>query len=982
MKLWLTLLPLTLGNVVFHQSKNTFPLYEGNDVEVYVDPKDWPGVIRAGDDLVKDFERVTGEQAYSLANLTLTNTLEAYCHSDASIVIGTIGKSSVIQSLIDNHDLDVTPIEGGWESYIIQYIEDCNTLVIAGSDKRGTIYGIYSISEQIGVSPWYYWSDVAVPHREEIYFNVSAPVIQGEPSVKYRGFFLNDEEPALSSWVTKNFPEGEYTHYTHEFYWTIFELLLRLKANTLWPAMWKSMFGLDDDTNQYWADYYGIVMSTSHTEPLQRATEEWTVKGNGSWDYTTNKDNILDFWREGIRRGKDYEGLWVDGMRGLGDNPISQDVEIDLIEEVIAEQRNLLQEGFGDDVNITDIPQVWCLYKEVQTYYEEGMEVPDDIILLWVDDNWGNIRRLPQGDEMNRTGGAGVYYHFDYVGDPRDYKWINTISLARTWEQHNLAYNKNATDFWVVNVGDMKALEIPITYYFDIAYDFPRWGQPNQILDWTTYWVDKQFGSFVNESVVDEIADIIDMYGFLASKVKYELLNTTTYSLINYNEAETVLSQWKDLSDRAWAVYNESSEEIQPSFFELVLHPCHAGYIVHDIIISAGKNELYIEQRRNQANYLADHVRAKFKEDKQWRDTWDELLDGKWEHMMDQPHLGYSYWQQPMRNAMPFIGEILLEDESLSGSAGLAIDGSNGSIPGDNQYNGGTYNNNTLILPQQDPYSGKTWIEVFNRGTLDFDFEILPWNDFVNVTPSTGKLSASNESIWNSLKLDVTVDWDKADEGWSLQYMNFTTNVSSNFYIVPSYIYLPINNTKVPEDTKDVFVESNGHISIEAHHFTGNQSQNDTYYVALNRFGLTDSGVTLFPVNADSQVADEDSSFLEYDFYSFTGSNVSNISVILSPSLNINPFKPLKYAIAIDDEEPKELQVYFDNTEPTAYPKGWEGAVARNSWVRTTMHDISSGHHTLKLWALEPNIVVQKIIVDFGGVKPSHFGPPESYFLE
>ncbi|EGV66063.1 hypothetical protein PSN45_003115 [Yamadazyma tenuis] len=971
-------LSIVTASIVFEEYDETIPIYTNASTSRLVfDPADWPGVIRAAHDLRKDFEAVTGKKALQVAN----DTLE-YCSKSPTIIIGTIGNSSIIDNLVKNNLIDIRAIEHKWESYIITHIKGCNTVVVAGSDKRGTIFGIYTISGMIGVSPWYFWADVPIESHSSVYFNTSAPIVSGEPSVKYRGIFINDEEPSLSTWVNRNFDQGNYTHYVHEFYFKVFELLLRQKANLLWPAMWKAMFGLDDGLNQYWADYYGIVMSTSHTEPLQRASNEWLYEGEGSWDYTTNEKNITEYWKDGIARGKAYEGVWVEGMRGLGDTAMSDGVESALLEKIIAHQRDLLVEGFGEGTNISTIPQVWCLYKEVQSYYQKGMSVPDDIILLWVDDNWGNIRRLPQGDETSRSGGAGIYYHFDYVGDPRNYKWINTVSLTRTWEQMHMAYERQAREFWVVNVGDLKGLEVPIAYFLDLAYDYDQWGQVNKVPTWTRKWAEQQFGEFAPDIVIDEISDIVEEYSFLAGRLKYELLDRDTYTLLNYNEAQMVLDTWKTLSDRAWNVYNNSlSKAAKPAFFEMILHPCHAGYIVHDLHITAGKNDLYTSQQRNQASSSADHVKEAFQDDFNWKKKWDALLDGKWKNMMDQPHLSYSYWQNPMRDVMPAVSEILLETEAMSGSGGLTIDGALGVVPGDDVHNGATYNNNTLIFPELNPYSGNTWIEVFSRGYEDFEFKVTPWNDYVSVTPSSGIINASNQSLWNSIFLNVSVDWDQVDDGFHLEFLNFTTNSSTYFYTIPTILNLPINKTENVTSFTG-YIESQGYVSIEAEHTTANISQNDTYFLTIPRFGRTLSGVTLYPINSESQVATEDASYLEYDFYAFSGSNVTNVTLIFSPSLNVNPFRPLRYGVAVDDDEPEDIQIYEDNTDPTAYPVGWEEAVAANAWTRNTTHDVDAGPHTLKVWLLEPGVVLQKIVIDFGGARPSYLGPPESYFLE
>ncbi len=361
-----------------------FPLVHHQSVAaVYVDPSDFPGVARAADALCGDLARVTG------------STPSRALGGRATIIAGTVGKNAIVDRLIRERRIDVSGIAGKWESFLIQIVPHPeagvdSALVIAGSDKRGTIYGIYDLSEQIGVSPWYFWADVPVVHRDALYVRPGR-YVEGEPAVKYRGIFLNDEAPALSGWV-----KATYGNYTHEFYERVFELLLRLKANYLWPAMWNNAFNEDDPLNPKLADEYGIVMGTSHHEPMLRAQQEWKRHGTGPWDYARNEDVLRAFWEEGVRRNKDYESIITLGMRGDGDMPMSRESNTALLERIVADQRKIISSEVNPDVS--KVPQDWALYKEVQEYYEKGMRVPDDVTLLWCDDNWGNIRRLPTAE--------------------------------------------------------------------------------------------------------------------------------------------------------------------------------------------------------------------------------------------------------------------------------------------------------------------------------------------------------------------------------------------------------------------------------------------------------------------------------------------------------------------------------------------------------------------------------------------------------
>lgn len=440
--------------------------WENGPGSIYIDGKDWPGVIRAGQDLADDFGRVVGENG--LKKEVVNGTTIPSDGSPGIIVAGTIGKSRLIDTLVENEKIDVSQTEGKWEAFQTQLVSNpfegvAQALVISGSDKRGTIYGLYDISEQIGVSPWYWWADVASDQHDEI-FAMAKTKIQGSPSVKYRGFFLNDEQPALTNWVNDNYPKSEYgPGFNSDFYATVFELLLRLRANYIWPTMWDSMVGVDDELTLPLADMYGIVMGTSHTEPLMTPTKEQTLFLEGEWNWETNEEEIYDFLKERVERSKDYETIYTMGMRGLGDTA-SPTITAEMLEEIVDAQQQILSEVFNTS-DVSDIPQMWCVYKEVGEYFEDGMEVPDDITILWPDDNWGNAQRLPLDDEVDRASGAGLYYHFDYVGDPRNYKWINTISLQKTWEQLRLTYERKAREIWIVNVGDLKPLVCYLLYY-------------------------------------------------------------------------------------------------------------------------------------------------------------------------------------------------------------------------------------------------------------------------------------------------------------------------------------------------------------------------------------------------------------------------------------------------------------------------------------------------------------------------------------
>ena len=468
--------------ITTEKSEGAFTLSEaGKSSPLFVGSEDYPGVMLVAKLLQTDIRNVTNAEP-SLSKISSDKIPEA----KEIVLIGTLGKNSLIDQLVEDKKLDVKDIEGKWETFLIQVVKNPfpnvdHALVITGSDKRGTIYGMFDLSEKMGVSPWYWWADVPIKKKDNVYV-LPVGYTTGEPKVKYRGIFLNDEAPALSGWAKEKFGG-----LNHEFYEHVFELILRLKGNYLWPAMWDNNFDDDDSLNQKLADEYGVVMGTSHHEPMMRSWKEWQKYGHGDWNYQTNDSTLREYWREGIERMNSYESIVTLGMRGNGDEAMSQTSNIGLLERIISDQRKILADVTGKDV--TTIPQVWALYKEVQEYYDKGMRVPDDVTLLLCDDNWGNIRKLPKLTAKPRKGGYGIYYHFDYVGGPRNYKWLNTNQIERTWEQMRLAYEYGAERIWIVNVGDLKPMEFPISFFLDYAWN-PEKYSAESLPEYYKSWAD------------------------------------------------------------------------------------------------------------------------------------------------------------------------------------------------------------------------------------------------------------------------------------------------------------------------------------------------------------------------------------------------------------------------------------------------------------------------------------------------------------
>ena len=933
---------LALGQPAYVEhapSKGSFAIADhGMPATICVDADDFPGVIRAARDLRDDIQRVTGHAPPMSVGST--------CAASHAIIIGTLEKSGLLSALARDKKIDTAPISGKWESFFTQVVSRpepgvAQALVIAGSDKRGAIYGIYDLSEQIGVSPWYWWADVPVRHSDAL-FAKPGLFVQGPPAVKYRGIFLNDEAPSLSGWVHEKFG-----NYNHLFYEKVFELILRLKGNYLWPAMWNNAFNEDDPLNPKLADEYGIVMGTSHHEPMLRAQQEWKRHGTGPWDYSRNPEILRKFWTEGIERNKDYESIVTLGMRGDGDMPMSATANIDLLEKIVADQRKILAEHMNPD--LTKIPQDWALYKEVQEYYEKGMRVPDDVTLLWSDDNWGNVRRVPTAEERKRTGGAGVYYHVDYVGDPRSYKWLNTVPITKVWEQMNLAYRYGADRIWILNVGDLKPMEFPIEFFLSLAWNPDRWSK-NNLQEFGRLWAAREFGP----EHAAEIADIVAKYTKFNGRRKPELLEPGTFSLVHYHEAERVSGEFNAAAAQARRIYKLLPKESSDAFYELVLYPTEACANLTEMYVTVGRNRLYAKQRRGSTNELAAKARALFQKDADLSAYYNHTLaGGKWDHMMDQTHIGYTYWNQPSKNAMPEVAELDVPEAS---GLGVALEGSADSWPG---------SSSTAALAEFDIFNRQSrTIDVFNRGRAPFTYSIKRSAPWILLSVDHGRVGADQH-------ISVSIDWNRVPAGKSVGSLAISRNNSAESVTVNLSAFHPPS----PEPSSDSgFVEANGYVSIEAEHYAGNRDAGPVRWGRIGDYGRTLSSMTIFPVTAASVAPPENAPLLEYRMYLFD-SGKAEVQCILAPTLNFVPGRGLRFALSFDDQPPQIIDALAHNST-----EDWSEAVKDSVlMVKTDFTLEKPGYHTLKVWMVDPGIVLQKIIVDLGGLQDSYLGPPESF---
>ena len=713
---------------------------------------------------------------------------------EATILVGTLGKNADIDRL------KLADLKGKREKFIITTVD--NQIVIAGSDRRGTIYGIYELSRQLGVSPWYYWADVPVEKHAEAYI-IRGTYTDGEPAVEFRGIFLNDEAPCLTSWVKNTFG----TNYgDHHFYEKVFELILRLKGNMMWPAMWGWAFYADDPENGKTADKMGVMMGTSHHEPMARNHQEYARHRRewGAWNYETNQQKLDQFFREGIERMKGTEDIVTIGMRGDGDEAMSDKADTKLMERIIDNQRKIIKEVTGKPANKTT--QVWALYKEVQDYYDAGLRVPDDVMILISDDNWGDIRRVPITDkERAHKGGWGIYYHVDYVGAPRNSKWLNVTQTQQMFEQLSLAYDFGIQRMWILNVGDLKPMEYPITLFMDMAWNPKEYTQQN-ITDHTY----KFFRSMFSDAIAEEAASIYNQNCQYMARVTPEMLDAKTYN-IETGEWKQVADEYQRLETRALRLFADIPQEAQDAYRQLILFPVQAMANLYDMYYAQAMNLYLAERNSPDANEWAQRVSECFKRDSLLCSYYNKVMSqGKWDGMMTQKHIGYRTWNDNFRRDMlPTTKKV--EAKELGGCVFSPSDGYvsmeaehffASKADGDTQWSVYPYYGRTRSAVALTPYT-----KPVGNASLSYRFS-LPKD-----APKTVKVHVIVKSTLDFLNVggfEYTVSMDGSEP----QTVNFNKTLVdrqpymySEFYptiarrIVEKVVELPVSQTDVHELT-------------------------------------------------------------------------------------------------------------------------------------------------------------------------------------
>lgn len=961
-----------LSNVpqyVLHESApGAFRLAAGGTAaSILVSGEDWQGVVRAASDLGQDIGRVTG---------TAAQVVKADTPRQGSIIVGTIGKSPLIDGLVKAGKLDVDGVRGQWESFVIETVD--GSLVVAGSDKRGTIYGIYDISEKIGVSPWYWWADVQ-PRKSASLYVKNGRYVQPSPKVKYRGIFINDEWPSFGGWATAKFGWLNAKMHAH-----LFELLLRLKANFFWPAMWATAFNEDDPKNPELADMYGIVMGTSHHEPMMRAHKEYTRRRGevGEWNYATNKARLDSFFTAGLRRNKAYDNIITIGMRGDGDVAMSDGGDQEnmrVLADVVKGQREIIRNVYGCDPS--EVPQLWAIFTEVQRYYDKGFTVPDDVLLLFCDNNWGYLRRTGSKKELNRKGGMGLYYHIDMNGGPWNDRWVTTTTAPKLREQLHLAYRTGIDDLWIINVGDLKPKEMPIDFIMRYAWnpDLIKTGCEQAYL---TEWAAQCFG----DDLSADVADIVARYTKYNLWRKAEVQVPGIFSIANHREADRVDSLWLSLEEKAEAVRRQVPGESLDAYYQLVYYPAVASSGVARMYNAVARNRAFARQGRPQAAAWQQLAESLFERDRRLTAYYnDTLAGGKWKNMMQDKHIGYTKWSMPDDNILPRMKAV------------TPVEGAQMGVVAEGNEHADNYNS-ALALPVFDSMLDQNYyIDVFNRGTAGFQFTATCSEPWVKLSESKASIDGAD----GERRILVSIDWSKAKTGCN----EATVTLEGGGKAVD--VAVKAVKGDAPEIKGRFFGNLSGaEFSVPAHMFSRNltgEGQSWTLLPGLGRGeGCMGAGDVCRQAGGDLT---SNRPTLEYQML-LPDTNVVTLCICILPVQDVQPERGLRLAVQIDGQKPvvldarqgfvdtfaeytKENLALSPNLKPlpevektiilTGYGQERRNEVFDNMrWLTARLPVAGGGLHTLKIMMVDPEVVLERIIVNPDNAHPSYFGAPET----
>lgn len=930
-------------------------LYDASDAAV---------VKRAAELFAADVEAVTGRRP---------QVTSATGETGPAVIVGTVGGSALIRRLSEAGKIDTAPLEGAWERYMIQTVANPlpgirTALVIAGSDRRGAAYGLFTLSELIGVSPWYWWADVPVKKHAALHVD-APPTYSQTPSVRYRGIFLNDEDWGLTPWASQTF-EPERGNIGPRTYAKVCELLLRLKANYLAPAMHPVSTSFNQiPENKLVADTFAIVMGSTHCEPLLLNTaSEWDTQTMGPWNYDKNKEGINRVLTQRVRENSPYENVYTLALRGLHDGAMSTTLpmheKVRMLQQALLDQRRILAENI--DRPVETVPQAFTPYKEVLEIYSNGLELPDDITIVWPDDNYGYMKRLSGVREQRRTGRSGVYYHVSYLGVPHSYLWFSTTPPSLMYEELRKAYDTTADRLWLVNCGDLKGSEMQVSLFLDMAWDIGRFTADN-VVSYPARWLAGIFG----EAYYDRLEAMTREHLRLAfpRKPEYmgwgyhwnrfdhncEQLTDTDFSFTNYDEAQRRLEAYRQLGARAEALLHEIGDEARPAFYQLVYYPLRGAELMNRMTLGGQRNRWYARQGRAATNAVRDEVQRCYDSLQVITRGYNSLLGGKWNHMMSM--------RQNYDGVSSYFNLPHLATHDAAGAPRLALQVAGEDVTGARAFH---------ALPAFDNYLRRTYpVEIYNRGGGTLAWTAHASEPWVVLSKSAGK-TADEERI------TVGIDWEKAPSGNAVPaQIVFRAGEQSEKVLVSLF------NPTAPSraELRGIYVENNGCVSIPAAGCHRVRENDRIKITVVEDLGIEGPALQLGDPTAPLQIfRSRDVPCAEYDFYAFDAGSVDVYTYVLPTfplhadrdfRIGENTNTDTKYSVQIDDGA-----LATPSSSHVEYSQVWFESVLRNCAVnKSTLHIDKPGRHTLRIRVGDPGIVLQKIVLDFGGMKRSYLGP-------
>lgn len=946
----------------------------GKGLWFYVEEEAYSGVRKIADKVREDIRRVTDAMPACINK----EDLEKLNEKVDLVIYGTVDHSPMLEQFESNGLIDLNVVRGKREVFMLQIVNSPkkgirNALVITGSDKRGTIYGLFQLSELIGVSPLVDWSGVLPCKINEIILDGSCHMVSKEPSVKYRGIFINDEWPAFGNWAEKNFGGINAKCYEH-----VFELLLRHKANYMWPAMWGSNFSLDGPglKSAELADELGIVMSTSHHEPCMRAGAEYgKVRGNDSiygdaWDFLSNKEGIIKFWDDGLKRNRIFENVITMGMRGENDTAIMKNANLEenirLIRDVLHEQNRLIRENIN--TNLDKVPRQIVLFTEVEGFFYGNEETPgligdpelEGVTLMLSDNNHGYTRTLPNEKMRNHKGGYGMYYHIDMHGGAHSYQWVGSTYIPKVWEQVSMAYDYGVKEIWVVNVGDIGTQEFAISYFLDLAYDIDTLGSkhPNNTVEYTQKWVEKQFKGAFEKKELEDIALIIEKYTLMCERRKHEIMNDKVYHPVHFGEAENLLNESNWVIKRCEELKEKCLEYIYPAFYELIFYPAVGTANLMKTWVLASRNLLYAKQNRIEANILADDISSCINFDRYITEELHTLNNHRFYGFGLSEHFGFTRWCED-DNKYPL--RIYVEPANSPRMIVAKTDSDNYNIG--KHWIGNQMKFSDFLRPDINCF--ELDIACGSKGAIHYNISTeCPWLYF---SKNYGK---------TAVKETITVFIDRAKLKGKEEGVFYIEGDDKDRIIITVEADQPDISTYEPM----TFIEYDGYIAMEANHYTTKSSPNEVDIIRLYPYGRTGAAMRVYPVTADFMEAEE-RPWLEYHFVT-RKEGIYEFEFHMAPSTPVDNDQHLFIGIQLNQGAISIDNTVWDTSRPYFLSPEWDKEAHNNIKIYCKKLICNKGVNVLRFYYVSPNISLERIVLHSEDEKlpQSYLGPKESFY--